>query len=150
MRIANENDHQRFMRRCIELANEAGRQGNTPVGSIVVFDGVIIGEGMESLPTGLDVTGHSEVIAVRAAVAHQESRDLDGATVYSTAEPCFMCSYVIRQSGVGVVIYGSPTPNIGGVTSRYPILTKTIHAWKPPPQVVAGILREECDRLRQK
>jgi tRNA(adenine34) deaminase len=53
-------DHERFMRRCLELAAEARNRGNTPVGSVVVLDGAIIGQGIETLPTGSSITGHAE------------------------------------------------------------------------------------------
>jgi tRNA(adenine34) deaminase len=52
--------HEYFKRRCIELAREAKQQGNTPVGSVVVLDGEITGEGMEQLPTSLLLTGHAD------------------------------------------------------------------------------------------
>jgi tRNA(adenine34) deaminase len=56
------------MRRCIELARLARQQGNTLVGSVVVLDGQIIGEGIEQLPAGLLLTGHAEVLACQQAV----------------------------------------------------------------------------------
>ena len=56
-------DHELFMRRCLELATVARDQGNTPVGSVVVLDGVIIGEAAETLPKGSSITGHAEILA---------------------------------------------------------------------------------------
>jgi len=61
-------DHERFMRRCLELAAEARNQGNTPVGSVVVLDGAIIGQGIEALPTGPSITGHAETLAARRRI----------------------------------------------------------------------------------
>ena len=89
-------DHERFMRRCLELAAEARNRGNTPVGSVVVLDGAIIGEGIEALPTGPSITGHAETLACQAAIDATGRRDLAGAVLYTTAEPCFMCGYTIR------------------------------------------------------
>jgi tRNA(adenine34) deaminase len=88
--------HKRYLRRCIELAHLAKQQGNTPVGSVIVLDWQLIGEGIEQLPAGQLLTGHAEVLACQRAVDKIGSRFLRGATLYSTAEPCFMCSYVIR------------------------------------------------------
>jgi len=90
-------DHEHFMRRCLELATMARDQGNTPVGSVVVLDGAIIGEGIEALPTGSSITGHAETLACQAALDATGRRVLAGAVLYTTAEPCFMCAYAIRQ-----------------------------------------------------
>jgi tRNA(adenine34) deaminase len=141
--------HERFMRRCLELAAVARRQGNTPAGSIVVLDGEIIGEGIEALPVGTSVTGHAETLACQAALDATGRRDLAGAVLYTTAEPCFMCAYAIRQLRIGLVAYGIDTPVIGAVTSTHPILTDpALDGWRSAPTVIAGILRDECERLK--
>ena len=142
--------HQHFMRRCIELAMIAKQRGDTPVGSVIVVGGEIIGEGIEELPTSPSVTGHAEVLACQAAVDRIGPRELTGASLYTTAEPCFMCSYVIRQSRIALVAYGVETPEIGGVTSSMPILTKTrVSQWTTPPKIVGGVLHDECEALRR-
>ena len=60
--------HDHYMARCVELARCAKSRGHAPVGSIVVFDGRIIGGGSESLPTGNVIAGHAEVLACQQAV----------------------------------------------------------------------------------
>jgi tRNA(adenine34) deaminase len=145
----NPSAHERFMRRCLELALVACNQGNTPVGSVVVLDGQVIGEGAETLPVGTSIIGHAELLACQAALDATGRRDLAGAVLYSTAEPCFMCSYVIRQLRLGSVVYGIETPVIGGVTSAHPILTDpALDGWRPAPAVNGGVVREECERLK--
>lgn len=145
------SEHESFMKRCIELAQLAQLQGNTPVGSLIVIDNEIVSEGFEGLPTGSDITAHAEVIACQQAVNNVGSKHLDTAILYSTAEPCFMCSYVIRQSGISLVVFGKDTPDIGGVTSKLPILTHTqFDNWMPPPEILSGILQSECEQLSTK
>jgi tRNA(adenine34) deaminase len=140
--------HEAYMRRCIQLARQAKAQGNTAVGSVVVFGGKIIGEGVEQLPAGNILTGHAEVLACQQAIETLKVRSLEKAILYSTAEPCFMCSYVIRQCRIAKVVYGTETAMIGGITSSFPILTALgLNAWKPAPRVLGGILTEECRRL---
>jgi tRNA(adenine34) deaminase len=142
-------DHERFMRRCLDLAAMARDRGNTPVGSVVVVDGTIIGEGAETLPMGPSITGHAEIIACQAALDATGRRDLRGAVLYTTAEPCFMCAYAIRHLRVGLVVYGTETPVIGGVTSIHPILSDpALESWRPAPAVIGGVMREECERLK--
>ena len=141
--------HEQFMRRCIELAHIARQNSNTPVGSVLVLDGTIIGEGIETLPSSNDLTGHAEVLACQDAVNKTGSKRLDGTTLYTTAEPCFMCSYIIRQSGIALLVYGMETPLIGGVTSSMPILTDVgLSSWGKPPTVIDGFLLDECRALR--
>lgn len=136
------------MRRCIQLARQAKAQGNTAVGSVVVLGGKIVGEGVEQLPAGNILTGHAEVLACQQAIEILKVRSLEKAILYSTAEPCFMCSYVIRQCRIAKVVYGTETAMIGGITSSFPILTALgLNVWKPAPQVLGGILAEECRRL---
>lgn len=143
-------DHEPFMRRCLELATIAHDQGNTPVGSVVVLDGVIIGEGIETLPAGSSIIGHAELLACQAALEASGRRDLAGALLYTTAEPCFMCAYAIRQLRIGLVVYGLETPVIGAITSIHPILTDSaLDGWRPAPTVIGGILRDECERSKR-
>ena len=142
-------EHERFMQRCIELARIAKNRGNTPVGSVVVKGGDIIGEGMEDAPTGLNLTGHAEIIACQEAAQYLQSKVLRDTILYTTAEPCFMCSYVIRQCVVSMVVYGEETPTVGGITSTMPILIdESLSDWKPTPRTLAGILREDCRNLK--
>jgi len=144
-----EATHEQFMRRCIQLALLAREQGNTAVGSIVVFGGKIVGEGVEQLPAGKILTGHAELLACQQAIETLEVRSLEKAILYSTAEPCFMCSYVIRECGITQVVYGTETPIIGGITSLFPILTATsLNNWNPALKVTGGVLAEECFRVR--
>ena len=127
-----ESEHERHMRRCIELARLAKQQGDTPVGSVVVLDGRIIGEGIEQLPADLLLTGHAEVLACQQAVEKTGRRFLGGATLYSAAEPCFMCSYVIRQAEIAEVVHAAVTPLIGGATSEHSVLTtSSLTGWRP-------------------
>ena len=60
--------HEEFMRRCVQLARHAKAHGNTAVGSVVVFGGKIVGEGIEQLPAGNILTGHAEVPSCQQAI----------------------------------------------------------------------------------
>ena len=141
--------HNRYMRRCIHLARAAHSRGNTPVGSVVVIDDQIVGEGVEELPAGLNVAGHAELLACQAAIDLLGRRRLPSATLYTTAEPCFMCSYAIRDCEISLVVYGVDTPMIGGITSEFPILIDSkLTDWRPAPLCLGGVLRDECERLK--
>lgn len=85
-------DHEKFMRRAIELARsgmEAGAGG--PFGCVVVRDGEIVGEGNNRVTSTNDPTAHAEVVAIRDACQRTNSFQLDGCTIYTSCEPCPMC-----------------------------------------------------------
>ena len=125
------------MRRCFELAEGAQAKGNTPVGSLVVRGGEILSEAAEEVPNGLDPTAHAEVLAIRRACQALGTTDLSGCTLYSTAEPCWLCSYAVRQTKIARVVYGRASPPVGGATSAYPaLLTTTVPAWGKPPEIL--------------
>lgn len=125
--------------RCEHLAHEAELTGNTPVGAVVVQGLRIIGEGIErTRPTG-DITNHAEVEAIRDAVRWLGHSDLSDCTLYTTHEPCLLCSHVIRHHGIAQVVYDQAVAHVGGATSAYTILTATdIAIWREPPVVTVG------------
>ena len=99
-----------------------------------------------------DVTRHAEMVALSAAQQNLRSSSLDDCTLYSTVEPCAMCSYAIRESRIGRVIFGLQSPVMGG-HSRWNILMDTTlssvvpEVFAPPPYVLAGCLRQEVRKL---
>lgn len=134
-----------FMRQAIRLAQTARDRGDAPVGSVVVRDGRVVGEGIESVRAERDPAGHAEVKAVRQACRNLNSLDLSGCTLFTTAEPCFMCSYVIRSARISRVVIGRAALHVGGLTSKYPVLSAPdIPCWREPPLVLSGLLEEEC------
>lgn len=137
-----------YMRRCIDLARDAGAWGDYPVGALVVRGGQVMGSGAESTRRLLDVAAHAEVEALRAACRTAGALDLGGATLYTTVEPCYLCSFAIRQLRVARVVIGRAYPEAGGVSSRHPILLDAAFAcWGAPPAVVTGVLESECGAL---
>lgn len=141
-------EHESYMRRCLELARRAVQSGDAPFGAVIVRDGKVLGESGNHVFTELDVAAHGEIAAIRNACKAVGSLDLSGATLYTSTEPCYMCSYAIRMARLGTVVIGARAPNTGGVTSPYPILAdpKAI-LWAPAPVIVTDVLRAECDAL---
>jgi len=138
-----------YMQRCIELAQRARQSTDTPVGSLIVRNNQIIGEGVEAVRTRLDVTAHAEIEAIRQACHNLHSLDLTGSVLYTTAEPCWMCSYAIRQTRITQVVVGATVPSVGGLSSRHPILIDPdIECWPSPPLVTCGVLGLECEKLK--
>jgi len=137
-----------YMRRAIALARIALANGDTPVGSLVVHKRKIIAEGVEAVKKQMDVSGHAELIAIRNACSALRTFDLSGCILCTTAEPCFMCSYAVRQTRISRVVIGRRTPRVGGISSHHPILTDPqIPGWGQPPAIVSGVLEADCFAL---
>jgi tRNA(adenine34) deaminase len=139
---------ERFMRKAIRLARIAFKRGDTPVGSVVVYKGRIVGKGIEGVRSEMDLTAHAEIKGIKEACHRLDTLRLAGCELYTTAEPCFMCSFVIRTAQISRVVIGNPVPYIGGFNSPYPILIDSrIPNWSQPPTVVTGALERECKAL---
>jgi tRNA(adenine34) deaminase len=137
-----------FMREAIRLARIALERGDTPVGSVVVCGDRVIGEGVEAVRSEKDLTAHAEIIAVREACRSLGSTNLACCSLFTTVEPCLMCSFIIRSAHVSRIVTGKAAPQVGGISSKYPILVdRGIPSWPPPPVVITGVLEEECGAL---
>ena len=136
------------MRRCLELGRIALATGDAPVGSVIVLARKIVGEAVESVKSKLDPTAHAEILAVRAACVKLQTLDLSGAMLYTNVEPCVMCAFAIRQTGISTVIFGISNGEVGGASSKFPVLTDAGFSAKyATPQIRTGILLDECECL---
>jgi len=136
--ISNSNHaHLVFMQQCEELALVAKERGESPVGSIVVLNGEMIGEGIEAVKVNNDITFHAEIEAIRRASGFLGHRNLAGCILYTTHEPCIMCSYVIRQTRISTVVMKNLTGDTGGYSSKLPVLLDTnVEKWGEPPVTI--------------
>lgn len=145
--IIPEKD-ENFIRRCLELGRIALDKGDAPVGSLISFKGEILSEGVEAVKASGDPTAHAEILAVKIACEKLKTRDLSGTTLYTNVEPCVMCAYLIRQTGVGRVFFGMPNLRVGGVNSKFAVLSDSDFPAKfAPPEICANILSEDCEKL---
>jgi tRNA(adenine34) deaminase len=128
------NRHHKFMQRCYELAAIAASQGESRVGSVLVKDGVIIGEGAEKSRQLKDITRHAEVVAITDALKNVEN--LSGAILYSNVEPCILCSYVIRHHKIAEIVFEKHSGELGGTHEPFNLLTSAdFKSWDPPPVI---------------
>ncbi|MHB1341794.1 MAG: nucleoside deaminase [Coriobacteriia bacterium] len=103
-------DHEFFMRRAIELSRASMRAGQGgPFAAVVVKDGAVVGEGWNQVTSHNDPTSHAEIVAIRAACATLGTFSLEGATIYTTCEPCPMCLAAIYWARLDRVFYANST-----------------------------------------
>lgn len=140
--------HNPYMEECIALARTAMANGNFPVGCVIVKNGTIIGKGSEAVKSSNDITNHAEIEAIRNALKNLGTGNLRECELYTTHEPCLMCSYVIRHHKIKTVIYGAPVDHVGGVTSDLKVmLTTKVPHWGTPPVIISHVLEKECKLL---
>ncbi len=111
-----------YVQRCEILGKEAATKGEAPVGAVITKDDEIIGEAIEAAKNKNDVTCHEELEAIRLAVTKMNSNDLSDCMIYSTHEPCIMCSYARRFYKIKKVVYQHTVNYLGGVSSSMPVL----------------------------
>jgi len=141
-----------LMHRCIARARSSRRDGEYPFAAVVGRQGDFVCEASNLVRRDGDVTRHAEMVALSAAQQTLGTSSLHECTLYSTIEPCAMCSYAIRESRIGRVIFGLQSPVMGG-HSRWNILRDGTlssvipEVFAPPPHVVAGFLGQEVREL---
>jgi tRNA(Arg) A34 adenosine deaminase TadA len=99
-------DHETYLRRAIELAKKARENGNHPFGALLVSPtGEVLLEAENTVVTERDVTGHAETNLVRNASKRFAKEVLETVTLYTSTEPCAMCSGAIYWSGISKVVF---------------------------------------------
>ncbi|MBP6802455.1 MAG: tRNA adenosine(34) deaminase TadA [Zoogloea sp.] len=140
--ISPEQDAE-FMRVAIELAEEAGRCGEVPVGAVIVGpDGRVVGRGFNQPILRHDPTAHAEVMALRNAAETLANYRMPGCTLYVTLEPCVMCAGAIMHARIGRVVFGARDPKTGVAGSVIDLFAETRlnhHA-----EVEGGLLADTC------
>jgi tRNA(adenine34) deaminase len=115
-------DDERWMQRCLELAQQANDADEVPVGALVVLDGVVVGEGRNRVEAQRSPLAHAEMEALQQALATVGEKRLPGAVLYSTLEPCFLCAGAILHTRVARVVFGARDPKFGAVRSLANVL----------------------------
>jgi tRNA(Arg) A34 adenosine deaminase TadA len=133
------------MRLALELARRAARDGEVPVGALLVLGGEVIGEGWNRPIAGHDPTAHAEIVALRAGAQRLGNYRLEGTTLYATLEPCVMCMGAVLNARVPRVVFGAWDQKAGacGSVVDLPRQPKLAHGI----DVFGGVCSEESAAL---
>jgi guanine deaminase len=97
-----------FLRRAIALATQNVTSGaGGPFAAVIVRDGKIVGEGVNTVTATNDPTAHGEVNAIRAAAKALGTFTLHGCELYTSCEPCPMCLSACYWARLDAVYYGA-------------------------------------------
>ena len=142
-------DFEGMMRMALEEAHHSLAEGNKGYGAVVAFGNEIAGRAHDTAVTDMDPSLHAEVKAIREAVRSRGDADLRGGILFSTCEPCPMCSSLVVWSNLTTIVYGASieeTARLG--RTRIMIGSREVADRSPAPvEVVGGILRDECLEL---
>ncbi|MEF1246780.1 tRNA adenosine(34) deaminase TadA [Vibrio owensii] len=131
-----------FMRRAMELAEQAEAEGEVPVGAVLVKDGEIVAEGWNRSICAHDATAHAEIQTLRKAGEALGNYRLLDTTLYVTLEPCPMCAGALLHSRVKRVVYGAPDLKAGAAGTVLNLFES--QAAYHYATVESGLLEDEC------
>jgi len=134
-----------WMAEALVEARKAAAEGEVPIGSVVVFDGRIVGRGRNARERLHDPTAHAEILALQEAARSLGRWRLTGATIYATLEPCPMCAGALVNARIDRLVYAVADPKAGAAGTlfdvpRDPRLNHQL-------QVESGVLADLCGAL---
>ncbi len=133
------------MRRALQLARDAEAGGEVPVGAVVVWNGVVVGEGANRPIASHDPTAHAEIVALREAARRIGNYRLPGTTLYVTLEPCTMCAGAMIHARIERLVFAASDPRTGAAGSVHDVLGDRRHNHRVV--VGGGLLAEESAAL---
>jgi tRNA(adenine34) deaminase len=143
-----------MMGRCIHLSEKGIGQGEMPFAGLICRGDEVLVETPNRVAQSGDISRHAEMVAISKAQEILGHKNLSDCTLYSMVEPCAMCAFAARETRIGRVVFAIKSPMMGGV-SKWNVLRDTELAnampevFGPVPEVVAGLMREEAERVWQ-
>ena len=138
---------EQYLRNALDVAREAGKRNEVPVGAVIVHKGVILAAAGNRTIRDQDPTAHAEALAIREASSKLDRWRLDDCTLYVTIEPCAMCAGAIVLSRIRRVVFGAWDEKAGMAGSvedllRHPRLNHR-------PEVRGGVLAVQSAGLKE-
>ena len=139
-RVETTQKDEKYMRLALNEAHKALKEGEVPIGAVVVAGDKVVGRGHNMVETLCDATAHAEMQAITAAASTLGGKYLNECTLYVTVEPCVMCAGALAWSQIGRIVYGADDPKRGYTRVGGAIL-------HPKTAVEKGVLADECEAL---
>ena len=144
-------DDTRWMRRALELARQGDAgEGTNAIGCVLVRDGAMLAEACNEVGLRHDPTAHAEIVAIRRASVRLECPELRGVALYTTLQPCGMCTMASIWAKIGRIVFGAGRDDV------HPMYFEDRHldtldfirdAFRDDLALEGGVLAEECARL---
>lgn len=132
------------MEKAVELAKEAARDGEVPVGAVVVKGSQIVGKGRNRREKEKNVLAHAEIEAMSDACKTLGDWRLSDCEMYVTLEPCVMCCGAIINSRINKIVFGAYDEKCGVCVSQTELFEMP---FVQKPEVIGGYMEKECSEL---
>ncbi len=133
-----------FMKEALKLAREAAREGEVPVGAVVVLGDEIVGRGRNRREKGKNALAHAELEAIDEACKKLGGWRLWQCDMFVTLEPCPMCTGAIINSRIKKLVFGASDYKAGSCGS---VVNLFDLPYNHKPEVVSGFMQEECSAI---
>ncbi len=137
--------HNKFMQEAYKLACKAYSLGEVPVGSIVIWEGEIIGAAHNQVETLKNPLAHAEILAIEQALNHMQNKSINNCELFVTLEPCPMCAHAISLSRIKKIYFGAINEKSGGIYHGAKVYNSS--SCNHIPEVISGIMEIECSEL---
>ncbi|MBQ3379279.1 MAG: nucleoside deaminase [Clostridia bacterium] len=137
-------EKQSYMKEALTEAEKCAAAGDVPVGCVVVENGRIVGRGRNLREARASATSHAEIVAIEDACARLGRRNLKGASIFVTLEPCPMCAGAIMLARIDEIYIGALDFTTGACGSKF-----NLFDWDmaPKPKIEYGVLKDDCARI---
>lgn len=139
------------MEMAIDEARKSQDEGEYAVGAVIIKDGEVLSKAGVHLERDQDATSHAEMNAIREACKKLNSKDLTGCVLYTTHEPCPMCTGAGVWSRLKGIVYATTIADMNahrikmGTRKAIDISAKEIcERGDPVVEVIGPFMREEC------
>lgn len=139
------------MRHALRLAQTGERRdGANPIGCVIVRDGKLLAEGFNEVDMRCDPTAHAEIVAIRRAGQQVRNHELRGSVLYTTLQPCGMCTMASIWAKVGRIVFGAGRDDV------HPMYFEDRHldtldfirdAYRDDLAIEGGLLAADCAQL---
>ena len=135
-----------FMLDALNEAKKAYREGEVPVGAVIVKDGEIIAKCHNQREQKQNALSHAEIECINTACKILNSWRLEDCELYVTLEPCPMCTGAIINSRIKTVVFGAYDLRAGSMDS---VINLCDYPYNHKPEIYGGILEDECKKLME-
>jgi tRNA(adenine34) deaminase len=140
-------EDKQWMQIAIQEAIKAEKEGEVPVGAVLVKDGLLIAKAYNQPILKNDATAHAEIQLLRVAGKELQNYRLNGSTLYVTLEPCAMCFGAMVHARVKRIVYGAHDPKTGVCGSCEDL--SNANFFKHKINITGGVLETKCSQLLQ-
>jgi len=136
--------HEKYISECYQLAERSVHKGNHPFGALLLLHDQVVLKAENTIATDRDITRHAEMNLVSKAVQNLSVSDLGKAILYTSTEPCAMCTGAIYWAGIRNIVYGCSAQQLGKIAgATFVVPCKDLLVYGEEPTTITGPLLEK-------